>query len=369
MTKEDLSGKEQLILEELIENHRDHSEDPTRYVRQVDICNMYNISKSTLNYPFQKLKDKNMIKRHKEKTKTLTYSNKSEVYILTKKGIEAGGLVTEFENISGGPEEDTPLNSMISLEDLHDLLIKFKVNEVPDEDPIDWKEIPLNSGVTQKIRTIWKAGEQITIELFDSKENPTVCLKPHLLAGQHETAEDLLEGFKQAAYKIRTEFEMAGYELGMGDMNGEGKFTMRCSALEDIGYFEGENVLFDESKGEQDIHPRTGDRDANKFMTEMMTNKENLTEKLEPLSTKEKIEMIEEIGELSKLITNTKETKKTAQKNNKITRMLVEYVSELSQSVKKQQKTLNTLLDALNDEQLQEQEWDTPEEPPGGMFG
>lgn len=371
----ELSFKEKTFLKELIKNHYDHPQDPSYYITQKKIAQDYDIPKSTVNYNFKKLKEKNLIRKHEGKTKELRRNtcDKSKVFILTKKGIEVGGLSREFEKITEGPN-NSPLKSTITLADLHgDLSISFQVNKVPEDDGLEWKVNQLKNGVKQKIRTVYYGGDRISIELFEGKEKSRVVLKPRLIAGQHDTPESLLNAFREAAYGIRTDLEMAGYRLGLPEEKGEGKFTLRSKVLSDIGYLESENTLFDQSQGMQEIHPRTGDIESNKLMTEIVTTHEMLEDRLDPLPDSEKIKILDDIGELSKMVTSVKRfNNKLDEKLDPVEQrqdLLAKNQQVIAQSVKQLADDFNRFMEKIERPQTENMQPDIPEDPGGRMYG
>lgn len=366
-----LNEKEYIILKELIKNHEDFSEDPQRYTRQVDISEKHDIPKSTLYYWFKKLEKKGLIKQHKGKTKDLASitCDNSKIYVLTQEGINHGGLGTEFEKITAGPK-NSPLKSSIYIADLHgDLSISFQVNEIPEDDGIVWKENPMNNGVVQKIRTVFKGGDRITIELFEGKENHSIQLKPRIIAGREDTPESLLKAFREAAYAIRTDLELKGYRLGMGQEKGEGKFTIRSKILEDMGYLEGDNTLLDESQGVTEVHPRTGDIDSNKLMAELLTNYRTGPEELEILSDEKVVETLDELGEISKMVTSVKKFSNKLGPVERKQERIERNQQIIAKNVKQLADDFNKLMDMLDQGQKQQKEYSpTKPEPQGGGY-
>ena len=361
----DKSITEEEILEELIYNHENHSENPLRYVYLSDIAEKYRVSRSTVTRRIKEMEERGLVRLNTRKTKLLRSitRNKNKVYTITREGIKYGGLFGELQRITEGPS-NSPLNSSLSLCDLHgDLSISFRINETPDRDPFEWKTNKLNNGVTQKIRTIFHNGEKISIELFEGSKSSKVVLKPTLIAERHDTPEDLLKAFKKAAYGIRRDFERAGYRLGIGTQKGEGKFTLRSEALKGIGYHEGENILIDKSKGETEVHPRTGDIETNITMTGILNQTEVDDKKYDLLSDEEKIEMLEEVAELSTMIRDVKQTKRRVERTDKKANLIADHVGDLARSV-------NKLMNMLEGAQEQpEPDFDVPDEPQGGMYG
>ncbi len=295
-----------------------------------------------------------------------TGGNKHKVYTMTKKGINYGGLGRELQKFTGGPK-DNPLSSYISLADLHgDLSIKFEIKEIPEEDNLPWKgPIELNNGVKQKVAHLWARGDKIAVELYHGCKNPSVILKPSLIAEREDRPEDLIETFINVAYDIRRDLEREGYRLNLDhEQNGEGKFTIRSKALDGIGYYEGENFIIDQSKGEPEIHPKTGDLETNKTMSDMILNLEEREDQVELLDDQDKLDLIDEVGELSNLIKNVKETRDKIERTDKKTNIIADNVSDLA-------KSLNQLMDMLGVDQESRPDpgGEAPEDPGGLIYG
>jgi DNA-binding Lrp family transcriptional regulator len=361
---------EQILLSEFLKNHKNYQDSPSKYIIPSNICDKYSIAPSTLSYRLDKMKEEGLIKVHSTKTekarKTLCDSRK--IYIPTKQGVDHGGLGREFEEITEGPNDSTShLNSSVSLADLHgDLSISFQVNDLPENDTITWKKVnELKNGVTHKMRTIFKAGDRISVELYEGTKTSKIVLKPRLLAGQQDTPESLLKAFRDAAYEIRSYLIEKGYSLGMGEEKGEGKFTIRSKTLEGIGYLEGENTLFDRSQGMTELHPRTGDVESNKIMSELLTNYQANQQKLEYLNQEDIVNTLDGMGEIAKMVNSVNDFNKKIEPVMKEQAEIKKNQKVIAQSVKQLADDFNKLMNMVQDGEEQP-DYSPPDTDPGG---
>jgi len=343
------------LLEELLENHNDFSEDPNLYRTAKDIAEKYGMASNSISRRLRNLQEEGLVKINDEKTsdKRSMGTPRAIVYTLTIEGLEAGGLASKFERITEGPDT-SPLSSTLSLADLHgDLQISFEVTDTPEEEPFEWRENPLPNGVIQKCRTMYRFGDQISIEFFDGPKNKRVVLKPTLIAKQHDTPEDLIQAFADAAEGIWKDFEHAGYELKEPEQKGEGKFTLRSSALKDIGFYEGDNLMFDKSKGLTELHFRTGSAKGNMYATQMASEIENKS--IEVMTEQELVQLFEKIGGLGELVTIVQNIENRLESTEKKTELNLKYIDKAV-----------TILDKITTDGEEQPDYSPPDTDPGG---
>lgn len=346
------------ILTRLADNNRDHFENPHDFTLAQDIADELNISKSTASYHINKLKGQGYIQENKEKSKfyrSYTLGN-AKIYNVTRKGAKFckkhGGPREKFEDFTGGPQK-------FEVENLHgDLVFKYEIKSLPDNDMIEWDRTnELNNGTIHKVKTlIGPSGQKATVEIFEGKESATLTMKPRL---KGTDPEELVDSVNELAWGIYSDMKRNGYDLSMPSRSGEGKFTIISDKLPDE-YKEGDNFLIDKSQGDKELHPKTGDFEANLEMTKYLEDIGNLakaSQEIKKVADKtEKVPKLEEKIDLQGQIIT---------RQNKVIDNLADQVRSMSESI----NSLGNALSKALPEDEPEPDFDVPEKPGGNMYG
>ncbi len=334
------------------------SDRPDCYIFLKDIAEKYDMSSAGVRYHVNKLRSEGYLELDLKKTKiarSVTISS-AKVYRPTRQVLKDydmqefyGGARENLSKLTGGPKD-------FELQNVHgDLVYKYEVKETPGTETIEWDRVnDMKNGVTQKIKYLQNDGGEGTIEMFQGKNSTTITLKPRL---QGTSTDELEERLNSLSWGIYRDLQRNGYEIGVPERRGEAKFTLISDTLPDE-YREGENYLVDHSRGEKELHPRTGDFEANAEMAKMLENTGYMAK------AAKKIEEVADSQDHEELRQQVNQQAQVILQQREAIQELTDQVGTMSQSINKLGNALSEALEG------QEQSYDPPEMNNGGpMYG
>lgn len=308
----------------------------------LDLSKKYDISPSALTQRFRKLERQGYITLDEDKTfdRTNYKFSRSKVYIPTQEGLDYGGINLVLSQFTGGPKRSNRRKGPISVRDIHgDLYYRYEVLEQPDNDLIDWDYVnPMKHGVKQYIKKIEHEGSgSATVQMFKGPHSCSILMNPKLLGSD---VDELKKSLKALSWAIYQDLKRYGYKVGMPEQKGQAKWTAVVNDphdpddLPDTGEYE--NFMIDKSRGEKEIHPRTGDIESNAEM----------------------IKMLEDTGELAKASRKIDKLEDKVETQSKI-------LNRQSEALTKMAENINNLVDAIGSVQQPDYELNDP--GPGGI--